>query len=96
MDAKLLMDDLRAFASEREWERYHTPKNLSMAVACEAAELMELFQWLTPEESEAIAGAEDKMEAVRDEMADILIYLLRLADILQVEARSCGRWTRTP
>jgi NTP pyrophosphatase (non-canonical NTP hydrolase) len=56
-----------------------------MAVACEAAELMELFQWLTPEESEAIAGAEDKMEAVRDEMADILIYLLRLADILQVD-----------
>ncbi|MEQ1592422.1 MAG: nucleotide pyrophosphohydrolase [Thiobacillaceae bacterium] len=74
---------VRAFSHAREWERYHTPKNLAMALIVEAAELVEQFQWLTPEE--AISLTPEKHEAVRQEMADVLLYLTRLADILNVD-----------
>lgn len=74
---------VRAFAHAREWERYHTPKNLTMALIVEAAELVEQFQWLTPEE--AMSLTPEKHEAIRQEMADVLIYLTRLADILNVD-----------
>lgn len=78
-----LRDDLRAFAAAREWEQFHTPKNLAMALIVEAAELVEHFQWLTPEQSQGLDGA--KLEEVRQECADILIYLTRLADVLGVD-----------
>lgn len=74
---------LRRFAEVREWERFHTPKNLSMALIVEAAELVELFQWMTPDESENLSP--DAQQAVEEEMADILIYLTRLADLLGVD-----------
>jgi len=74
---------IREFARAREWERYHTPKNLAMAMIVEAAELVEQFQWLTPEESATLSA--DKHEAVRQEVADVLIYLIRLADILDID-----------
>jgi len=74
---------LRRFAEVREWERFHTPKNLSMALIVEAAELVELFQWLTPDESEHLTP--NTQRAVEEEMADILIYLTRLADLLGVD-----------
>jgi len=80
-----LQDALRAFARQRDWEQFQTPKNLSMAIAVEAAELLEQFQWLTAAESEADALTEEKLRAVSFEMADILMYLLRLADRLQVD-----------
>ncbi len=85
MDDRLqtLQRRLLAFAQARDWERYHTPKNLSMALIAEAAELVEHFQWLTPEQSENL-GKETHAE-VRLEMADILIYLLRLAERLDVD-----------
>lgn len=67
----------------RAWAPYHTPKNLAMALIVEAAELVEQFQWLTPEESVALSA--EKYEAVRQEMADVLIYLTRLADILDID-----------
>lgn len=70
----------RDFVKAREWERFHTPKNLAMALAGEAAELLELFQWLTPEESETLTQDPAKAKALRDEMADVLFYLLRLVD----------------
>lgn len=70
----------REFVREREWERFHTPKNLAMALAGEAGELLELFQWLTPEESVHLTEDPAKAQALRHEMADILFYLLRLAD----------------
>ena len=74
---------IREFAFAREWERYHTPKNLVMALIVEAAELVEQFQWLTPVESGTLSS--DKHEAVRQEIADVLIYLTRLADLLEID-----------
>jgi NTP pyrophosphatase (non-canonical NTP hydrolase) len=74
-----------AFVRERDWEQFHTPKNLAMALAGEAAELMELFQWLTPEQSAAIMTDAKRAEAVRDEVADILFYTLRVADVLGID-----------
>lgn len=74
---------VRAFAAERDWDQFHTPKNLAMGVAIEAAELMEEFHWLTPEQSRALPP--DTLAAVRHEMADVLVYLVLLADKLGVD-----------
>ncbi|MEZ5615405.1 MAG: nucleotide pyrophosphohydrolase [Rhodocyclaceae bacterium] len=79
-----LRDTLRAFTREREWDRYHTPKNLAMALIVEAAELAEHFQWLTPEESQSLEDGA-RREKIRDELADVLIYLVELADTLGVD-----------
>ena len=75
---------LRTFAEEREWQQFHTPKNLAMALSVEASELVEIFQWLTPEESAAIMSTE-RGQAVRDEVADVMSYLLRFADVLDID-----------
>jgi dCTP diphosphatase len=75
---------LRAFAAERDWEQFHTPKNLSMALAGEVGELLEIFQWLTPEQATEVMDT-DRADDVRDELADVTIYLVRLADILGVD-----------
>lgn len=80
-----LRDKLREFAAERDWEQFHTPKNLVMALSVEAAELTEIFQWLTPEQSASVMTDPALATAVRDEIADVLAYLLRLADILGVD-----------
>ena len=86
-DATTTVGEIRervtAFARERDWEQFHSPKNLAMALAGEAGELIELFQWLTQAESEAID--EDLRAAVAHEMADVMIYLLRLADRLDID-----------
>ena len=74
---------LREFAEARAWEPYHTPKNLVMALSVEASELLEPFQWLTPEQSQQLGAAQ--REAVRQEIADVLIYLTRLADLLDID-----------
>ncbi len=76
---------LRAFAAERDWDQFHSPKNLSMALAAEAGELLELFQWLTGEESRAVTDSPEDLARVREELADILIYLVRLADKLDID-----------
>ncbi len=76
---------LAEFARERNWDQFHTPKNLSMALAAEAAELLEIFQWLTDEQSRAIAEDQKEMALVRQEIADVMIYLVRLADKLGVD-----------
>lgn len=83
-----LQRQLRDFAAERDWERYHTPKNLVMALVAETGELTELFQWLTPEQSARIMDDETSAGQVRDEVADVLAYLLRLADVLGVDIES--------
>lgn len=75
--------ELRHFADERDWERYHTPKNLASALIVEAAELLEHFQWLSQEESHHLPPA-TKLE-VAHEIADVLIYLTRLADRLGID-----------
>ena len=73
----------RAFAQEREWGQFHTPKNLASALAVEAAELLEHFQWLTEEQSRTLP--DDKRVQVGEEIADVLLYLLQLSDKLQID-----------
>ena len=75
--------NLRRFAADRDWEQFHTPKNLAIALSVEAAELLEHFQWLTPEESQLLPA--EKVHVIRLEMADVLLYLVRLADRLEVD-----------
>ena len=77
---------LRDFAEARDWEQFHTPKNLVMALGGEVGELTEIFQWLTAEESQKVASAgSSKADHLREELADVFGYLLRLADVLQVD-----------
>ena len=83
-DLMELRDRLRDFAAERHWEQFHTPKNLAMALAAEAGELLAEFQWLTAEESDDVM-ATDQGAAIEDEVADVTIYLVRLADVLGVD-----------
>ncbi len=73
---------LRQFAADRDWDQFHSPKNLSMALIAEAAELVEHFQWLTEEQSANLSSA--KLKEVEEELADILIYLVRSADKLGI------------
>jgi len=77
---------LREFAAARDWDQFHSPKNLAMALIVEAAELVEHFQWLKEEESAALPA--DKLEEVEQELADIQIYLIRLADKLDIDLLS--------
>ena len=84
-----LRDALRQFAEARDWRRYHTPKNLAMALIVEAAELVEHFQWATPEESSALPPG--KAAQVEDEVADVLIYLVELADVLGIDLIAAAR-----
>jgi NTP pyrophosphatase (non-canonical NTP hydrolase) len=78
-----LRELVREFVDERDWDQFHTPKNLSSALAVEAAELLEHFQWLQNGRAEELG--EDKLREVRHEMADVLVYLVRLADKLDVD-----------
>jgi dCTP diphosphatase len=80
---KTLRDKARKFAADRDWDQYHSPKNLSMALSGEVAELLELFQWLTEDQSRNLS-AEQQKEAAH-EIADVQIYLIRLADKLGVD-----------
>ena len=96
LDLAALQRRLIDFAAARGWGPYHTPKNLAMALSVEASELAEIFQWLTPEESADVMSDPDKAFRVRDEVADVLAYLLQLAgacgvDVLQALAEKIER-----
>lgn len=80
---QLLKDKIRQFADERDWDQFHSPKNLAMALIVEAAELVEHFQWLTEEQSSSLPA--EKLSEVEAELADILIYLVRIADKLDID-----------
>lgn len=84
-----LIGELRDFARERDWERFHSPKNLAMALSVETAELLETFQWLTEEESRNLSP--ERLAQVKDEIGDVMIYLLNLSDKLEVDALSAAR-----
>ena len=84
-EIEALKAEIRAFADARDWEQFHTPKNLSMAVAGEAGELVSEFQWLTAKESERSELSSEKLSDIELEMADVAIYLLRLSDVLNVD-----------
>jgi NTP pyrophosphatase (non-canonical NTP hydrolase) len=78
-----LRERLREFAAARDWEQFHSPKNLAMALSAETGELLELFQWLTEDQSRTLAP--DAHAAAGDEIADVLLYLIRLSDVLGVD-----------
>jgi NTP pyrophosphatase (non-canonical NTP hydrolase) len=80
-----LADQLRVFAQEREWQRFHTPKNLAMALSGEVGELLAELQWLTPEESARVMTDPENGPRVRAEIGDVMIYLVRLADVLGID-----------
>jgi len=84
-----LRDRLRTFAAEREWDQFHSPKNLAMALSVEVAELVEHFQWLGEDASRSLPA--DKLQKVREEAADVLVYLIRLADKLGLDLAAAAR-----
>ncbi|MFI1884732.1 nucleotide pyrophosphohydrolase [Streptomyces jumonjinensis] len=85
-DLAELQRRLAEFARVRGWEPYHTPKNLATAIGVEAAELVEIFQWLTPDQSARVMDREESAHRVRDEVADVLAYLLQFCEVLGVDA----------
>ncbi len=85
MDIKSTQKRIHAFADERNWDQFHNPKNLAMALSVECSELVEVFQWLSHEEASNIKHDPDKMNQISDEIADVTVYLLRLADKLGVD-----------
>ena len=78
-----LRDALREFAMQRDWDQFHSPKNLVMALSVEVAELVEPFQWLSENDSRTLGS--ERLAAVREEVADVLLYLIRIADKLDIE-----------
>ena len=88
-ELEALREQLRQFAAAREWDQFHSPKNLAMALSAEAGELLEVFQWLTEAQSRALdAGAR---EAAAEEIADVLLYLVRLGDQLGIDPLAAAR-----
>lgn len=85
MDLSALQQQLREFASERNWQQFHTPKNLAMALMVESAELLEIFQWMTPEQSQGVKTDPVQKAKAADEVADVLLYVLQLADQLGID-----------
>ncbi|WP_020668919.1 nucleotide pyrophosphohydrolase [Amycolatopsis nigrescens] len=86
-----LIQRQRDFAAARDWEGFHTPKNLVMALSGEVGELSALFQWLTPDEAVACLDDPDLAANVRDEIADVTLYLIRLADVLGIDLIAAAR-----
>ncbi|MBA2952000.1 nucleotide pyrophosphohydrolase [Streptomyces himalayensis] len=86
LDLAGLQRRLAEFAAARDWQQYHTPKNLAAALSVEASELVEIFQWLTPEESAAVMDDPESAHRVTDEVADVLAYLLQLCEVLGIDA----------
>ena len=80
LDVNKYQKKLEEFAKDREWERYHSPKNLSIAMSVEVGELLEIFQWMNEEDSRNLK--EEDMELIKEEMADVLLYYLRLSDVM--------------
>ncbi|WP_392840004.1 nucleotide pyrophosphohydrolase [Streptomyces sp. LN500] len=85
LDVQTLQRRLAAFAAERDWEQYHTPKNLAVALSVEASELVEIFQWLTPEQSARVMEEPETAHRVADEVADVLAYLLQFCEVLGID-----------
>ena len=84
-----LREELRDFAMARDWDQFHSPKNLAMALSAEAAELLEIFQWLTEEQSRSLAP--EAHAAASDEIADVVLYLIRLGDKLGIDPVAAAR-----
>jgi len=85
MDLERILEAQRAFVKERDWDKFHTPKNLAMALGVEAAELAEIFQWLDEAQSQAVGRDPKSAKKVKDELADVFFYLCRIADKLDID-----------
>ena len=85
IEVAALESALQTFADERDWNQFHSPKNLAMALTGEVGELVEIFQWTSEESSKAVAQDPKTARAVRDEIADVLLYLVRLSSVLGVD-----------
>ena len=85
-----IKDKLRAFAAERDWDQFHTPKNLVMALSGEVGELTEIFQWLSPEESTKGKMSPAQFSNIEEEIADVYLYLVRLADKLDIDVEQAA------
>jgi NTP pyrophosphatase (non-canonical NTP hydrolase) len=81
----MLKSLVKQFIDERDWQKYHNPKNLAISISIEAAELMELFQWLTMEESILLKDNKRKFEKIKEEIADIIIYCISLGNVLDID-----------
>lgn len=94
-DQKTTIADLREmigqFVDERDWQQFHSPKNLSMSLAIEAAELMEHFQWITTDASRQVGDQADKLTAVGEELADVICYALAIANELEIDVATAMR-----
>lgn len=86
-----LRDAMRQFTDERDWEKFHDPKSLLLALVGEVGELAELFQWLPNDEVEKLASAEPLQSRASEEIADVLLYLVRLADVLGIDVLEAAR-----
>lgn len=85
MNIRSIQQQLQSFAQERDWDQFHNPKNLAAALSVEASEILELFQWLSPEQSLTLKDNPKEKQHAADEIADTFIYLLRLADKLEID-----------
>ncbi len=85
MDYQKLKAEAERFASERDWDQFHSVKNLSMALSVESSELLEIFQWMSEEESNNVKNNPAKLQKVEDEVADIFVYLMRLSGKLNID-----------
>lgn len=85
MDLERIQKHQRSFTKERDWDQFHTPKNLAMALTGEVGELVEIFQWLTDTQAKNVMADETRASEVRHEMADVFFYLTRLADVLGID-----------
>ena len=84
-----LADRIRAFTEARDWEQFHSPKNLSMALAAEAGELLDVFRWLTEAESRELSA--DQLQAAADELVDVLWFVVRMLDVLDIDVEAAWR-----
>ena len=85
MQIEKIASDLRRFADERDWEQFHTPKNLATSITVEAAELLEIFQWTRGQENWNVLDDQDLRERVENEVADVMLYLIRFADLGRID-----------
>jgi dCTP diphosphatase len=91
IDMAALQHALKAFASERNWDQFHSPKNLTMALTGEVGELVELFQWLSEDESRAVMHDPETATKVKHEVADVLLYLVQMINVLGIDINAAVR-----
>ncbi len=91
MNIAYIQNELQRFAEERDWEQYHTPKNLAMALAAEASDVMELFQWCNDKESYLMVQTPASKQRIEEELADVFLYLIRFADKFDIDLEKIAR-----